>query len=122
MPRASKVCSTVGCPETVDRGSRRSRCNNCERNAEQRRGSAHSRGYTTRHRDTFRTGVLARHPICVLCRKARSEHADHYPLSRRELVAQGANPNNPEHGRGLCHSCHSAETAKHQPGGWHANH
>ena len=44
--------------------------------------------------------------------------ADHYPDDRRALVAKGLDPNDPDHGRGLCASCHSKETAKFQPGGW----
>jgi 5-methylcytosine-specific restriction protein A len=47
-------------------------------------------------------------------------HADHWPLSRRQLAAQGMNPNDPKHGRGLCTPCHSRETARDQPGGWNA--
>ncbi|AHH98316.1 hypothetical protein KALB_4954 [Kutzneria albida DSM 43870] len=42
--------------------------------------------------------------------------ADHYPKSRRELVAAGADPNDPQHGRGLCVACHNAQTARLQPG------
>ena len=49
---------------------------------------------------------------------ALSTEADHYPLSRRELVEQGLNPNLAEHGRGLCKPCHSSHTAQAQPGGW----
>jgi 5-methylcytosine-specific restriction protein A len=45
-------------------------------------------------------------------------HADHWPLSRRELVEQGLDPDDPKHGRGLCTSCHSRSTAREQPGGW----
>jgi 5-methylcytosine-specific restriction protein A len=47
-------------------------------------------------------------------------HADHWPLSRRELTEQGLDPDDPRHGRGLCARCHSSETARHQPGGWNA--
>jgi 5-methylcytosine-specific restriction protein A len=47
-----------------------------------------------------------------------SEHADHHPRSKRELIAAGLDDNHPAYGRGLCHSCHSKETAKHQPAGW----
>jgi 5-methylcytosine-specific restriction protein A len=47
-----------------------------------------------------------------------SQHADHHPLSRRELVERGLNPDDPKHGRGLCHAHHSSETSQHQPGGW----
>lgn len=121
MPRASKVCSASGCPNVVERGSKRTRCDDCEREAEQRRGSAHRRGYGGPGHDRFRRQVLARDPICVDCRRRPSVHADHYPLSRRDLVRQGLNPNDPERGRGLCGRCHSRETAANQPGGWHAN-
>ena len=44
--------------------------------------------------------------------------ADHWPTSRRDLIAKGKDPNDPNHGRGLCASCHGRETAAHQPGGW----
>ncbi|MFD5795612.1 hypothetical protein ACFWIO_19140 [Streptomyces diastatochromogenes] len=47
-----------------------------------------------------------------------SVHADHWPLSRRELADQGQDPNDPKHGRGLCGPCHSSSTAREQPGGW----
>jgi 5-methylcytosine-specific restriction protein A len=66
--------------------------------------------------------VLERDPLCVV-HLERGDHvlatvADHYPRSRRELEALGLDPNDPEYGRGLCASCHSRETARHQPGGW----
>lgn len=119
MPRrAGKVCSTPGCPELVPAGQ--GRCDECARKAERKRGSARDRGYDRAHETRFRPGVLARHPICQLCGKAWSVHADHHPLDRRTLVLRGMDPNDPAHGRGLCHSCHSIETAKHQPGGWAA--
>jgi 5-methylcytosine-specific restriction protein A len=46
--------------------------------------------------------------------------ADHWPLSRRELAERGMDPDDPAHGRGLCHGCHSKETAINQPGGFNA--
>ncbi len=82
-----------------------------------RGGPAH-RGYGKAHRNEFREQVLAREPFCRLCH-APSTDADHWPRSRRELEAAGADPNDPRHGRGLCRPCHSAETAVNQPGGWH---
>lgn len=116
MPRkrALTVCSIPGCPELTDTG----RCTTHRAEAEARRGTARQRGYGHRHEKRFRAGVLRRDPICVLCRQRPSKHADHHPLSRRELVEQGLDPDDPAHGRGLCHSCHSTETAQHQPGGW----
>lgn len=110
------VCTVPGCPEYTNRGGR---CDGCRAEAEQRRGNARQRGYGRQHERRFRPAVLARDPICVLCGTAPSVHADHHPLSRRELVQHGLDPDDPKHGRGLCSSCHSSETAKHQPGGWH---
>jgi len=114
--RALSVCSTPGCPEYTDTG----RCTACRAEVEQRRGTARQRGYGKAHEKRFRPAVLARDPVCVLCRSAPSRHADHHPISRRELVDQGLDPDDPKHGRGLCGTCHSTETAQHQPGGWNA--
>jgi 5-methylcytosine-specific restriction protein A len=81
------------------------------------------------HRRRFRPGVLRKHPYCR-CNLDHAPHgagacpqpstdADHWPLERRALVALGLDPDDPQHGRGLCHPCHSAATARLQPGGWH---
>jgi len=43
-------------------------------------------------------------------------HADHWPLSKRELVERGLDHNDPTRGRGLCGLCHASATAQHQPG------
>lgn len=123
--RALTICSVPGCPEYTDRG----RCSDHRAEAEQRRGTARQRGYGQRHESKFRPGVLAKHPTCVCTDEghghgqpcgAPSVHADHHPLSRRELVAADLDPDDPRHGRGLCGPCHSSETARHQPGGWNA--
>ncbi|MFD9124937.1 holin [Kitasatospora sp. NPDC059571] len=116
MPRrrALTICTVPGCPEYTEAG----RCDDHRREADARRGTARQRGYGRAHEQRFRAGVLARDPVCVLCSQAPSLHADHHPLSRRELVEAGHDPDDPRHGRGLCPSCHSSETARHQPGGW----
>jgi 5-methylcytosine-specific restriction protein A len=128
MPRRNRttVCTVPGCPQLTQGG----RCAQHRAEAEQARGTARQRGYGAGHEKTFRPAVLARDPICTCtgCNSctpargrpcaARSVHADHHPLSRRELAATGENPNDPKHGRGLCPPCHSAETARHQPGGF----
>lgn len=118
MPRALKVCSVAGCPELVPPGT--GRCQGHTRQAEQRRGSARARGYDRAHETRFRRQVLARDPICVLCWREPSAHADHHPVDRRTLVLRGEDPNDPKHGRGCCASCHAKETAKLQPGGWNS--
>jgi 5-methylcytosine-specific restriction protein A len=120
MP-ALKVCPCVGCtaherscPNLVAKG----RCTRCTRAADKARGN---RGYqSTGHRRDFREAVLKRDPICVVCRAAPSTVADHYPMSRRDLIDADLDPNDPDRGRGLCPFCHSRETAIHQPGGFNA--
>ena len=118
-----RVCSTPTCPEFTQGG----KCEDCRRKAERKRGTARQRGYGRQHEQRFRPVVLARDPHCVCIEEGHghgspcgkpSVHADHHPLSRRELVERGEDPNDPRHGRGLCTSCHSRSTATEQPGGW----
>ncbi|MFB7354844.1 holin [Streptomyces gardneri] len=85
------------------------------------RRSPSSKGYNAEHVQRFRAGVLERDITCVLCTTAPATQADHYPLSKRELQARGLDEHDPRRGRGLCASCHSRETARHQPGGWNAD-
>lgn len=54
----------------------------------------------------------------MICRKAWATVADHHPLSRKQLIDAGLNPDDPNAGRGLCKPCHDRETATNQPGGW----
>lgn len=110
-----RVCSRPGCPNLTATGGR---CDDCKRRADRDRGTATERGYTSRGHRAFREVVLARDPVCVLCRSALATVADHWPLSRRELVEQGLDPNDPGRGRGLCKPCHDTATARNQPGGW----
>jgi 5-methylcytosine-specific restriction protein A len=125
MPRRGgyRVCSVPGCPEYTTAG----RCEDHRRQAEKQRGTARQRGYGRQHETRFRPAVLARDPRCVCTDEDHghgspcgqpSVHADHWPLSRRELVDQGLDPNDPKRGRGVCHPCHSSSTAREQPGGW----
>lgn len=123
MP-AKRVCPTSGCPELVTSG----RCDDCKRKAEAVRGSASQRGYNSPGHRRFRHAVLHRDPLCVCPEQdhghesgrclAPSTVADHHPLSRRELIDAGLNPNSPERGRGLCAPCHGKYTTFAQPGGW----
>lgn len=113
--RGLRVCSTPGCPELTEGG----RCPTCRTNAERKRGNSAQRGYGRKHRDRFRAGVLAKHPVCVICHNAEATVADHYPLDRRQLEAKSLDPDDPIYGRGLCASCDSTQTAARQPGGWH---
>jgi 5-methylcytosine-specific restriction protein A len=114
-----RVCSTPSCPTIYD--GRESKCPTHRKQADTARGTASERGYNTRGHRAFRVAVLTRDYICVMpgC-LAFATVADHYPRSKRELIDAGLNSNDPQYGRGLCHRCHSIETAQHQPGGWHA--
>lgn len=114
MPKP-RVCNQPGCPEIGPNP----RCPKHTSEADLARGTPAQRGYDTPGHRRFRRIVLTRDPLCVLC-GTPSKVADHYPLSRRDLVAQGLNPNDPDRGRGLCATCHNRETAQHQPGGWAA--
>jgi 5-methylcytosine-specific restriction protein A len=112
MPsRLKPPCSRPGCDQSKP----------CPVHGKDRqRAKVATRGYGGRHRDRFRKGVLDAQPVCVVCKRAPATEADHWPRSRKELQAQGLDPDDPQYGRGLCKPCHSRETAKHQPGGWAA--
>lgn len=120
MPKAKRPCATPGCPEVVSAGT--IRCPTCEQASaavyRARRDPVTNRHYKSRGHARFRRLVLDRDPVCVLCDVAVATDADHYPRSLREILDAGDDPNDPANGRGLCHSCHSKETARLQPGGW----
>ena len=113
-----RVCSVHGCPELYP-PSEGTRCKTHRAQADKARGTPRDRGYSGGGHQAFRTAVITRDPICMVCTIRVSTVADHYPLSRRELIDMNLNANDPAHGRGLCAPCHSRETAQHQPGGWH---
>lgn len=113
MARALKACA--GCSTPTPSG----RCPTCKAKADRARGTAAERGYRSAGHRRFRELVLQRDPICVACQLAPSTVADHWPLSRRELVAQQLDADDPARGRGVCKRCHDRSTARHQPGGWH---
>lgn len=110
------VCTVAGCPTLCEGG----RCDAHKRTAEAVRGTAAQRGYGGKAWRIARRVVLRRDAVCVLCHIERSTVADHWPISRRDLVAMGVpDPDAPHRLRGLCASCHGTETAREQPGGWH---
>lgn len=117
MPRRHPVvCPQPGCPLLVSNGDcpaghARAKRIATQRRTDAQRPTARQRGYNTDHEHLFRQPVLQRDPTCVICHQAPSTHADHWPLTRRQLITQGLNPNDPRHGRGLCPSCHATHTA-----------
>ncbi|ONI87415.1 hypothetical protein ALI22I_23325 [Saccharothrix sp. ALI-22-I] len=131
MPnRAARPCPMPGCPNTSRSGGR---CTACRSRARRAGGTSAHRGYTGAHRSRFRPAVLARDRVCRCDRDQCPRHphrlcdrpstvADHWPLTRRELVAAGLDPDDPSRGRGLCAGCHSHITAtdRRTLGGWNA--
>lgn len=112
-----QACVEPTCPHLRPRGGdcpdghAAARRRQSQQATDRQRPPARERGYDRDHERNFRRPVLERDPVCVRCGQAPSEHADHHPLSRRQLVERGMNPNDPRHGRGLCHRCHSTVTA-----------
>ena len=105
----AKVCNVPGCPTISDTP----RCPEHTKAADKARPDRGVYSKTPHRR--FRRRVLKRDPLCVLC-GAIATVADHYPTSRRDLVAQGLDPNDPTRGRGLCAPCHNKHTANTQGG------
>lgn len=117
MPsKPKKPCSQPGCPELTPNGGR---CSEHRKQATKQRykGTSASR-YNDPQWTAFRKDYIYRNGYCVLC-GALSVVVDHFPKSRRALIAEGiANPDQDRYVRALCRVCHSKETAKHQPGGF----
>ncbi|AXG80453.1 HNH endonuclease [Streptomyces paludis] len=116
MPRKPRTpCTIPGCPELTTGG----RCAAHEREATAQRVTPGTSAYG-RLWPRIRRAYLYANPWCVLCGRLANV-ADHFPLSRRELLAQGVlNPDTPKHLRPLCVACHNRETARKQPGGFAA--
>lgn len=115
MPRRPRPpCSVPGCSELTPRGGRRQK-HTREANAD--RASRGGAVCTTRWQ-RIRRAYLYANPWCVLCGQLANV-ADHFPLSRRELIARkDPNPDAAKHLRPLCVACHNRETARNQPGGF----
>lgn len=120
---AWRACSTPGCGTLHEAGGR---CADCRARADKRR-RPQGNPYNTPGHLAFRDAVLARHPRCICpgdCGKhngwcgAISTVADHHPHERVDLIAAGLNPDDPQHGRGVCKPCHDAKTARTKPAGW----
>jgi len=123
VPRTPRPCPHPGCPHLLAPGDTdcddqhgQAKRKQAQRRTDATRPSPARRGYGRLHRTRFRDPILRRDPTCVLCRKRPSVHADHHPLTRTELLQRGLDPNDPRYGRGLCGSCHSSETARHDGG------
>jgi len=116
--RPHQRCTTPGCP---GRTPTMGRCPLCLRtrqtNSRLKIETTAERGYNSPWRRR-RILFLQAHPYCVLCPRLATI-ADHHPISRRDLIAQGdPDPDADHHLRPLCKPCHDRETGYRQPGGW----
>jgi 5-methylcytosine-specific restriction protein A len=112
---ALTLCSwPAGCPNLTQRGLCPKHRAITKRAYDRRRPGARERGYDA-HWEATRSTYLAEHPVCEAegC-DALSTDVDHLD-GRGPLGPAGHDPSNL---RALCHPCHSARTARDQPGGW----
>ena len=111
MPGASRVCATPSCPIVLTDGTRR--CPAHDRRSPDRRPSPTARGYDAKWRRNS-ARFLKANPVCAIdgCDRP-SEHSDHHPLSRRELLDLGVeHPDAWERLRPLCESHHNSKSAR----------
>jgi 5-methylcytosine-specific restriction protein A len=100
-------CTEPGCGEKVQRG----KCAAHTKAADQRRGTAHSRGYD-RVWQAFRAWFIARHPLCEDCKEqgliepTAEVHHIRKVKEHPELRLVESNC------RGLCKACHSKRTLR----------
>ena len=103
MPRSlPRPCIVPRCPNLT----RSTRCDehqtDRDRELDQRRPTAHQRGYDERHRG-WRAEVLERYPVCRICGDAPSTVADHIvPIRDGGARFDLAN------GQGTCAPCHNS--------------
>lgn len=110
MPRAPKTCVVQRCGNPASPGSGRCEPHRLEQRkaSDQRRPTAHQRGYDQRWQRT-RTAYLAAHPTCECGCGGKATDVDHI---------DGLGPNGP-HGhdwqnlQALTASCHAQKTARH---------
>jgi 5-methylcytosine-specific restriction protein A len=117
MPsKPPRPCSQPGCPELV-----RGRDGACAEHSKQRAAQRQNRGgssYGRDWRERVQPRFIYRNPWCVLCGQ-RAQVADHWPISRRDLIARGErNPDAVTHLRPLCKACDAKERPKREPGGF----
>ena len=103
---ARKPCTWPGCPALVSDGNR---CQAHKRQAEQQRGSAHERGYTTAWTKA-RAAYLCAHPLCKVClpMAVAATVVDHIVAHKGDKALFWDSANN---WQPLCKPCHDRKTA-----------
>ena len=107
-----RPCSTPGCPELVEGGpSCPAHVAEARRRDEERRPRSERRYGPEFERN--RAALLADRPLCACGCGRLADTADHWPVTRRELLAQGvADPDARHRLRPLFHACHNRESAQ----------
>lgn len=109
MPTAPKhPCSKAGCPNLTDRKycpehAPIQASEDSEKAWRTSKETASTRGYGARWRK-LRLMILARDPVCVLCRQRPSTTVDHVMPKSRGGQDEESNL------RGLCSRCHAAKS------------
>nr|DAT23874.1 MAG TPA: HNH endonuclease bacteriophage, HNH Endonuclease, DNA.52A [Caudoviricetes sp.] len=115
-----KPCPTPGCPALIPPTTRA--CPECLKRV---RHTTDTKPYTSVGHRKARAKLLALHPYCQcegckahkgLCTQ-KATVADHFPLERFELIAEGKDPNDTRFMRALCKQCHDIKTAATRPAG-----
>lgn len=119
-PLMLKPCPTPGCPALIPTKDRA--CKECLKRI---RHTTDRTPYKSIAHRRARAKLLALHPYCQcegckahkgLCTQ-KATIADHYPLERFELIAEGKDPNALCYMRALCKKCHDIKTASTRPAG-----
>ena len=119
-PLMLKPCPTPGCPALIPTKDRA--CKECLKRI---RHTTDRTPYKSISHRKARAKLLALHPYCQcegckahkgLCTQ-KATIADHYPLERFELIAEGKDPNALCYMRALCKKCHDIKTASTRPAG-----
>lgn len=117
MPNAfARPCSFAGCKNTAP-------ARFCPAHAQlvakefdrQRRSDPVRRLYFTSRWAHVRLSVLARDPICLVCRQVASAEADHIVPAQEWVRSHAGNIGDffdEANLQGLCKSCHSSKTAR----------
>lgn len=131
----AKLCAAPGCGALVRPPARRcafheQRQQEAAKQADQRRGSRHERGYSNAWIRASRA-YRAKHPFCVECQQRESrlvaaEHVDHIQPPRYREAMESRDPVriteakrlfwNSSNWQPLCRTCHSRKTAKNDMG------
>ena len=108
--RAPKVCNQRGCTAGAHDPTGKCETHRLEarRTADQRRPTAHQRGYDKTWQRT-RASYLAAHPWCECGCGERSTDVDHID----GLGPNGPRGHDPTNLQALSHACHSRKTAAH---------